>query len=669
VRINGYEDLVEIGRGAFSTVYRAGSDRFSRDVAVKVFAGTIADPKLAEAFARECRLIGGLSGHPHVVTVHDSGLTDDQRPYIVMQHYACGSLADVVARDGVLTAAEVVAVAQAAGAALTVAHAAGVVHRDVKPHNLMLDQYGTVALGDFGIARPDDAHTTTLALTPAFAAPEVLTRGETGPRSDLYSLAATLFWLLTGAAPHRMRPGEPELAYLNRRVSVPADRLPATVPAGVAAVVEAALDVDPIRRPGSVAAFVESLRGAALTAGIAVPFALTGHDHAADTVRTPGPAPAQTTLPAPDDPTPGDPTPDPVPSPTPDAVPDDVPSLAQPVLGTTVPAGRFRHGSAPPARPLPVRPATPPAPAAATPPAAAPAAAATAPAASTPGPAAAAPASPSLPTGQADTVPDPLGSRRRPVIVGAGAVSIVLIAGALWAGGQLKGDQGRVRAVADTSTASATPSPTGATTTGGATTAEAGTTAGGAATGSPSATSSAAEWIAGRGASTATAAPRTPRASVVGASAAPGPVAVTTAAVTPGPASTTAPAGGGGQQPTTTAAAPPPPPPPPPTVYEATTQDGKTRPSFSNYQNFADRKDNIPGKQWIAVSCQAIMSSAPPPGASYTSHWYRVADSRWAGRWIQANSYHTRTRQGSTVTHSYQGDNAAQDWDHTIPLC
>ena len=268
-------------------------------------------------------------------------------------------------------------------------------------------------------------------------------------------------------------------------------------------------------------------------------------------------------------------------------------------------------------------------------------------------------------------MPDPLGSRRRPVIVGAGAVSIVLIAGALWAGGQLKGDQGRVRAVADTSTASATPSPTGATTTGGAPTAEAGTTAGGAATGSPSATSSAAEWIAGRGASstpTTTAATRTPSASVVGASAAPRPVVVTTVP-TPGPASTTAPAGGGGQQPTTTAAAPPPPPPPPPTVYEATTQDGKTRPSFSNYQNFADRKDNIPGKQWIAVSCQAIMSSAPPPGASYTSHWYRVADSRWAGRWIQANSYHTRTRQGSTVTHSYQGDNAAQDWDHTIPLC
>ncbi len=258
VEIPGYDDLVEIGRGGFAVVYRARQVRLQRAVAVKVLLGATSGVGL-ERFERECAAIGSLSGHPNVVAVHDAGTTADGRPYLAMELLPAGSLAERLAREGRLAADDVLAIGSQLASALAAAHRAGVLHRDVKPENVLLGEDGTPKLGDFGIAVVADTHQTATGVvlgTVLHAAPEVLTGARATEASDVYSLASTLDTLLRGRAAYRGEPGEGPLPVMYRVVHEAAPDLRAAgVPAEVAAVIEAGMAKDPARRTPTAEAF------------------------------------------------------------------------------------------------------------------------------------------------------------------------------------------------------------------------------------------------------------------------------------------------------------------------------------------------------------------------------------------------------------------------------
>ena len=132
VLVEGYEDLHQIGRGGFATVYRARQRAFDRVVALKVLDLPDPDQTARDRFDRECRAIGALSWHPNIVVVHDSGVTADGRLYLAMEYLEAGSLADRVRAAGALPWADVVRAGIEVSGALDTAHAAGTLHRDLK---------------------------------------------------------------------------------------------------------------------------------------------------------------------------------------------------------------------------------------------------------------------------------------------------------------------------------------------------------------------------------------------------------------------------------------------------------------------------------------------------------------------------------------------------------
>ncbi|MDH4077385.1 MAG: protein kinase, partial [Acidimicrobiia bacterium] len=218
--IPGLGPAVRIGYGGFAEVYRARQINLNRDVAVKVLRASGADERARMRFTRECHAVGAVSGHPNIVGVHEGGFTDDGRAYLVMELCPGGSLADRLATSGPLGAAEVIDIGAKIAKALAVAHAAGVVHRDVKPGNILVTVWGVPALADFGIARVEGGQQTAtgqVTASLAHAAPEVLEGGVPTPSSDLYSLGSTLFELFTGYPPH-VRAADASVLALMRRV-------------------------------------------------------------------------------------------------------------------------------------------------------------------------------------------------------------------------------------------------------------------------------------------------------------------------------------------------------------------------------------------------------------------------------------------------------------------
>ena len=193
----------EIGRGGMGAVYRAHHRGLGRDVAVKFLpAALAAEPAFRQRFAREAQALGRLS-HPHIVAVHDCGEADG-RPYIVMEYVAGEPLTAQVP----LPPARAVAVAEQVCEALAYAHARGVVHRDIKPDNILVAADGRVKVADFGIARlaaDGDATAITApeqtAGTPHYQAPEALAGAPADPRMDLYALGVVLYQLVSGHLP------------------------------------------------------------------------------------------------------------------------------------------------------------------------------------------------------------------------------------------------------------------------------------------------------------------------------------------------------------------------------------------------------------------------------------------------------------------------------------
>ncbi len=195
-----------IGRGGFATVYGGIQESIQRPVAVKIDSRPLDQERNRRRYLREVQASGRIAAHPHVVSLVDTGVLRDGRPYIVMERCDGGSL-ETLGKNGALDPADAVRLVLAASSALGAAHTAGILHRDVKPANILLDSYGSPRLTDFGIAavvREDQDPTVTLeCLTPDFAPPEAFEMAPPAPAGDVWSMGAVLYFLLTGRGPRR----------------------------------------------------------------------------------------------------------------------------------------------------------------------------------------------------------------------------------------------------------------------------------------------------------------------------------------------------------------------------------------------------------------------------------------------------------------------------------
>jgi hypothetical protein len=243
---------VEIGRGGTGVVYRGRQSELLRDVAVKVVFSTGAPEEALRRWRREVTAMARLSNHPNIVAVFDGGVTDDGLPYLVMPLVPGGTLSDRLRSSGPFTPVEVVAIGTKLAGALGAAHDAGVLHRDVKPANVLMSPYEEPQLTDFGIARLLDTTatmTSSVHATVTYAAPEVLAGQPATEASDVYSLGATLHTCLTNAAPYTARPGESVVSLALRVISEPApDLRSASSHPGLVEVIELAMAKEPAER-------------------------------------------------------------------------------------------------------------------------------------------------------------------------------------------------------------------------------------------------------------------------------------------------------------------------------------------------------------------------------------------------------------------------------------
>ena len=277
-RLGPYTIVAALGAGGMGEVYRAADDRLGREVAIKVMPPSLqASPELSARFAREARILSQLK-HPHICTLFDVG-NDGGVDFLVMELLEGETLANRLAR-GALPVDELLEQAAQIVAALAAAHAAGLVHRDLKPGNLMLTDAG-IKLLDFGLARPAlprpqssaPGATTTVASplttagaligTFAYMAPEQLEGREADERSDLFALGCVLHEMATGQRPFPGDDMATRLGSLLRERPEPLSRLNGAVPRGLDRIVTRCLEKNPDHRPagaGEVAAELAALR-------------------------------------------------------------------------------------------------------------------------------------------------------------------------------------------------------------------------------------------------------------------------------------------------------------------------------------------------------------------------------------------------------------------------
>lgn len=264
--IPGYRVLEEVGRGGFSVVYKAYQVALERVVALKVLTVGQAGDQAQQRFLREVRLTTRLSGHPHVVTVLDAGTTASGRSYLAMDYFQLGSLHDRLRDEGLLPAPDVAAIGVKIGGALSAAHELGILHRDIKPRNILVSRFGEPALADFGVAllasgpeRTGQTDAITPYLTPYHAAPEILDGAEPSVAADIYSLGSTLYELLAGQ-PAYYRDGAGVGQMIARAMRAPPPPLTRPdVPEKVRQAVLRAMSRDPAGRFGTAAEFAAAL--------------------------------------------------------------------------------------------------------------------------------------------------------------------------------------------------------------------------------------------------------------------------------------------------------------------------------------------------------------------------------------------------------------------------
>jgi eukaryotic-like serine/threonine-protein kinase len=250
--LNGrYRLDARVGAGGMSTVYRAYDETLQRQVAIKLLNREVAsDSDELERFRREARAVAQLS-HPHIVGVIDAG-EDDNRPYIVFEYIEGETLKERIRRQGRLSIPEAVAYAIEIARALGAAHARHIVHRDVKPQNVLIDEEGSAKVTDFGIARTLDEEGLTadgrVIGTTDYVSPEQALGHHVTGQSDLYSLGIVLYEMLTGEVPFK---GDNQIAVAMKHVREPlpdVQRQRPGISAALAAVVDRAAAKQPADR-------------------------------------------------------------------------------------------------------------------------------------------------------------------------------------------------------------------------------------------------------------------------------------------------------------------------------------------------------------------------------------------------------------------------------------
>ncbi len=263
-----------LAHGGMSTVYRATDTRLDRPVAVKVMDPRLAaDPAFRTRFEREARSAARID-HPAVVDVHDQGTAavgDEPVAFLVMELVEGGTLRDVLADRGPLDVPTALAVLVPVLAGLAEAHRLGLVHRDVKPENVLISRTGEVKVGDFGLvvaaARAGASHAGMILGTVAYLSPEQVATGSADARSDVYAVGVLAYELLTGTVPFT---GDTAISVAFRHVheDVPAPSTRVAVPAELDDLVVRATRRDPAARPADAAAFLAALCHVAEQAGI-----------------------------------------------------------------------------------------------------------------------------------------------------------------------------------------------------------------------------------------------------------------------------------------------------------------------------------------------------------------------------------------------------------------
>src|SRR5215213_10003563 len=263
--IDGRYALGELlGGGGMANVYLARDDVLGRDVALKVLRGQYAnDEDFVERFRREAKNAAALN-HPDIVQVYDQGHTEDRTYYIAMEYVPGGTLAQRIKLEGPLDPRVAAGVASRVADALAVAHGRGIIHRDIKPQNVLLTASGEPKVADFGIARAASAKTmteTSLILgTASYMSPEQVRGERVGLESDLYSLGVVLYEMLTGEPPYTAdNPLATAMKHLDEPPRHPREANP-TVPEGLDALTTKLLAKDPGDRYASAAELAEDLR-------------------------------------------------------------------------------------------------------------------------------------------------------------------------------------------------------------------------------------------------------------------------------------------------------------------------------------------------------------------------------------------------------------------------
>jgi predicted Ser/Thr protein kinase len=260
----------QLGRGGMGTVYLAEQLSVGRKVALKVLRGDFArDDGFVARFQQEAKLVAGLNErrNPRVTLVHDFDQTEDGALFIVMEWLEGRVLSEVIQRDRPLDLPRAVRLATQIAEGLEAAHRANVVHRDVKPQNIMVLEAGDdIKLMDFGIARlRDSGHTSltragTMMGTPDYMAPEQIEGQDITEKTDMYSFGIVLYEMLTGMVPFRASTQAAVLTKQLQEQPVPPSRLRPEIPHDLEAIVLKALEKDPAKRERDMAAIVRALR-------------------------------------------------------------------------------------------------------------------------------------------------------------------------------------------------------------------------------------------------------------------------------------------------------------------------------------------------------------------------------------------------------------------------
>jgi serine/threonine protein kinase len=261
-QLPGFTYLELLGSGGFADVYLYEQHLPRRKVAVKVLLPERMAGGSVEQFTAEANVMAMLSTHPAIVTIYQAGLSDDQRPYLVMENCPRPNL-QVRYRAAAFSVAEALRVGIQVAAAVETAHRAGILHRDIKPANILVTEYNRPALTDFGIATTTEGADETAGMSIPWSPPEAFGDGpDSGVRSDVYALGATIYTLLAGRSPFEQPGGRNGAADLIQRIETaplaPLDR--ADVPPSLQQALARAMAKSPAARFDSAVSFARALQ-------------------------------------------------------------------------------------------------------------------------------------------------------------------------------------------------------------------------------------------------------------------------------------------------------------------------------------------------------------------------------------------------------------------------